>query len=74
MPILEEVKKPVIVNSPDNFTPDGRWLMGETPSLNNYFVACGMNGNSLQVREIFYGKKLVLSEIYYYFVVRELGE
>lgn len=49
IPALEQTSNPKIVNSPDNFTPDGRWIIGETPVLNNYFVACGMNGNSLQV-------------------------
>nr|XP_022914897.1 pyruvate dehydrogenase phosphatase regulatory subunit, mitochondrial-like isoform X1 [Onthophagus taurus] len=48
LPILETCKEPNIVNSPDNFTPDGRWIVGETPLIRNYFVACGMNGNSLQ--------------------------
>ncbi|KAL1492487.1 hypothetical protein ABEB36_010737 [Hypothenemus hampei] len=47
-PILKGSKEPEIVNSPDNFTPDGRWILGEAPEVKNYFVACGMNGNSLQ--------------------------
>lgn len=48
-PILEHCYDPELVNSPDNFTPDGRWILGEAPEVKNYFVACGMNGNSLQV-------------------------
>ncbi|EFA10911.2 pyruvate dehydrogenase phosphatase regulatory subunit, mitochondrial [Tribolium castaneum] len=48
IPELSNCKKPEIVNSPDNFTPDGRWILGETAEVTNYFVACGMNGNSLQ--------------------------
>ncbi|XP_058799373.1 pyruvate dehydrogenase phosphatase regulatory subunit, mitochondrial-like [Phymastichus coffea] len=48
MPILNEVKEPFIYNCPDNFTPDGRWILGETSDVKNYFVAVGMNGNSLQ--------------------------
>ncbi|XP_001607504.2 pyruvate dehydrogenase phosphatase regulatory subunit, mitochondrial [Nasonia vitripennis] len=48
MPILKEVKKPFVYNCPDNFTPDGRWIMGETSDVKNYYVAVGMNGNSLQ--------------------------
>lgn len=51
MPILEACKQPELVNSPDNFTPDGRWILGESAEVKNYFVACGMNGNSLQVSE-----------------------
>ncbi|XP_069681446.1 pyruvate dehydrogenase phosphatase regulatory subunit, mitochondrial-like [Periplaneta americana] len=48
LPILKDVPNPVLTNSPDNFTPDGRWILGETPEVANYFVAVGMNGNSLQ--------------------------
>ncbi|XP_029676057.1 pyruvate dehydrogenase phosphatase regulatory subunit, mitochondrial-like [Formica exsecta] len=48
LPILKEVEHPNIYNCPDNFTPDGRWILGESPEVKNYFVAVGMNGNSLQ--------------------------
>lgn len=48
LPILKEIKNPNIYNWPDNFTPDGRWILGESPEVKNYFVAVGMNGNSLQ--------------------------
>lgn len=51
LPILKEVKHPNIYNCPDNFTPDGRWILGESPEVKNYYVAVGMNGNSLQGRE-----------------------
>lgn len=47
--MLKDCNYPDLTNSPDNFTPDGRWILGETPEVKNYFVACGMNGNSLQV-------------------------
>ncbi|XP_063223362.1 pyruvate dehydrogenase phosphatase regulatory subunit, mitochondrial-like isoform X2 [Bacillus rossius redtenbacheri] len=48
LPLLRDVGSPVLRNHPDNFTPDGRWILGETPEVSNYFVAVGMNGNSLQ--------------------------
>ncbi|XP_049762224.1 pyruvate dehydrogenase phosphatase regulatory subunit, mitochondrial-like [Schistocerca cancellata] len=48
LPILNEMATPILTNSPDNFTPDGKWILGETPEVDNYFVAVGMNGNSLQ--------------------------
>ncbi|XP_020711811.1 pyruvate dehydrogenase phosphatase regulatory subunit, mitochondrial-like isoform X2 [Athalia rosae] len=48
LPILREMGEPTIYNSPDNFTPDGRWILGESPEVKNYFIAVGMNGNSLQ--------------------------
>ncbi|XP_043263332.1 pyruvate dehydrogenase phosphatase regulatory subunit, mitochondrial-like [Colletes gigas] len=47
LPILKDVN-PDVYNCPDNFTPDGRWILGESPEVKNYFVAVGMNGNSLQ--------------------------
>ncbi|XP_020283596.1 pyruvate dehydrogenase phosphatase regulatory subunit, mitochondrial-like [Pseudomyrmex gracilis] len=48
LPILKEVKHLNIYNCPDNFTSDGRWILGESPEVKNYYVAVGMNGNSLQ--------------------------
>lgn len=39
---------PFMRNSPDTFTPDGRWILGESPDVNRYYVATGTNGNSLQ--------------------------
>lgn len=47
LPILKNAQ-PNVYNCPDNFTPDGRWILGESPEVKNYFVAVGMNGNSLQ--------------------------
>ncbi|EDS26256.1 nad dehydrogenase [Culex quinquefasciatus] len=48
IPLLTDSGAPTITNSPDNFTPDGRWIFGETAEVKNYYVACGMNGNPLQ--------------------------
>ncbi|XP_039301246.1 pyruvate dehydrogenase phosphatase regulatory subunit, mitochondrial-like, partial [Nilaparvata lugens] len=48
IPALRGCTNPVLTNSPDNFTPNGKWILGETPEVGNYFVAVGMNGNSLQ--------------------------
>lgn len=48
IPALRSSVNPVLTNSPDNFTPNGKWILGETPEVGNYFVAVGMNGNSLQ--------------------------
>lgn len=33
LPLLKDVQNPVLTNSPDNFTPDGRWILGETPEV-----------------------------------------
>jgi len=48
LPILKETQYDFLLNTPDAFTPDGRWILGETPEVGNYFVCVGMNGNSLQ--------------------------
>jgi len=48
IPSLKECGLKELRNDPDNFTPDGKWILGETPEIDNYFVAAGMNGNSLQ--------------------------
>ncbi|XP_055542448.1 pyruvate dehydrogenase phosphatase regulatory subunit, mitochondrial-like isoform X2 [Wyeomyia smithii] len=48
MPALKTTTNPKITNSPDNFTPDGRLIFGETAEVKNYYVACGLNGNPLQ--------------------------
>jgi len=49
VPLLRQAEHDHLLNTPDAFTPDGRWIMGETPEVTNYFVCAGMNGNSLQV-------------------------
>ncbi|XP_055609553.1 pyruvate dehydrogenase phosphatase regulatory subunit, mitochondrial-like isoform X2 [Uranotaenia lowii] len=48
IPLLRDNPDPMVTNSPDNFTPDGRLIFGETAEVKNYYVACGMNGNPLQ--------------------------
>ncbi|XP_058058106.1 pyruvate dehydrogenase phosphatase regulatory subunit, mitochondrial-like isoform X2 [Anopheles bellator] len=48
LPVLRDLTMPAMRNSPDNFTPDGRLIFGESAEVKNYFVACGMNGNPLQ--------------------------
>ncbi|XP_033366458.1 pyruvate dehydrogenase phosphatase regulatory subunit, mitochondrial-like isoform X1 [Bombus vosnesenskii] len=47
LPLLKGIQ-PNVYNCPDNFTPDGKWILGESPEVKNYFVAVGMNGSSLQ--------------------------
>jgi len=48
LPILKEAQYDFLLDTPDAFTPDGRWILGETPEVGNYFVCAGMNGNSLR--------------------------
>lgn len=47
-PALKNCQSPFVSNSPDNFTPDGRWILGESAEVSNYYVAVGTNGNSIQ--------------------------
>lgn len=47
-PILKQTAYEMFINTPDAFTPDGRWLIGQAPEIGNYFVCAGMNGNPLQ--------------------------
>ncbi|MBE1206083.1 FAD-dependent oxidoreductase [Aminobacter carboxidus] len=42
-PLLEKAGIQLFFNGPESFTPDGNALLGETPELQNLFVACGMN-------------------------------
>jgi len=48
LPVLKETQYDFLLNTPDAFTPDGKWIFGETPEVGRYFVCAGMNGNSLQ--------------------------
>lgn len=33
IPILKEAVNPILTNSPDTFTPNGKWILGETPEV-----------------------------------------
>jgi 4-methylaminobutanoate oxidase (formaldehyde-forming) len=35
-------------NGPESFTPDGRYLLGEAPELDGFFLACGFNSIGIQ--------------------------
>ncbi|CAB4069602.1 PDPR [Lepeophtheirus salmonis] len=48
IPLLRSTSYEKLLNTPDAFTPDGRWIVGEAPEIGNYYVCAGMNGNSLQ--------------------------
>ena len=45
-PELEEVGVEML-NGPESFTPDGRYILGEAPELNKCFVAAGMNSSGI---------------------------
>ena len=43
MPQLETLEIMKLVNCPETFTPDMRYIMGESPSVRGYFILVGMN-------------------------------
>jgi glycine cleavage system aminomethyltransferase T/glycine/D-amino acid oxidase-like deaminating enzyme len=42
-PCLETARVKMLLNGPESFTPDGNFILGEAPELQNYFVAAGFN-------------------------------
>lgn len=48
MPLLEDVGIQLFFNGPESFTPDDRYLLGETPDVKGLFVACGFNSIGIQ--------------------------
>ncbi len=45
---LETAGVQLFFNGPESFTPDDRYLLGETPELKNLFVAAGFNSIGIQ--------------------------
>lgn len=43
MPALAQVGIQLFFNGPESFTPDDRYLLGETPEVQDLFCACGFN-------------------------------
>jgi glycine cleavage system T protein len=48
MPLLGKVGIHTFFNGPESFTHDDRYLLGEAPQLQNFFVACGFNSIGIQ--------------------------
>jgi glycine cleavage system T protein len=48
VPDLENVGIRKFFNGPESFTPDVRYMLGETPELERLFVACGFNSIGIQ--------------------------
>jgi 4-methylaminobutanoate oxidase (formaldehyde-forming) len=48
VPRLAEVGIQTFFNGPEAFTPDDRYLIGETPEVRDLFVACGFNSIGIQ--------------------------
>ncbi|WP_299640554.1 FAD-dependent oxidoreductase [uncultured Ruegeria sp.] len=43
VPALETAGVKTLTNGPESFTPDGNFIIGEAPELNNFFVGAGFN-------------------------------
>ncbi|GBD44827.1 4-methylaminobutanoate oxidase (formaldehyde-forming) [bacterium HR40] len=48
LPLLGRVGIATFFNGPESFTPDNRYLVGETAEVRGLFVACGMNSIGIQ--------------------------
>ncbi|HAQ21906.1 MAG TPA: FAD-dependent oxidoreductase [Acidimicrobiaceae bacterium] len=48
LPVLTDVGIRLFFNGPESFTPDDRYLLGETPELRNHWVATGFNSIGMQ--------------------------
>lgn len=48
VPALGETGVQLFFNGPESFTPDDRYLLGETPEIRNLFVAAGFNSIGIQ--------------------------
>jgi len=48
VPAVGEAGIQLFFNGPESFTPDDRYLLGETPELPGFFVACGFNSVGVQ--------------------------
>ncbi len=48
IPALAEAGIQLFFNGPESFTPDDRYLLGEAPELENFYVAAGFNSIGLQ--------------------------
>ena len=48
LPLLQNVGIQTWFNGPESFTPDDRYMLGETPEVKDLFVACGFNSVGIQ--------------------------
>ncbi len=48
MPALENAGIQLFFNGPESFTPDNRYLLGEAPELDGFWVAAGFNSIGIQ--------------------------
>ena len=46
-PLLETAGVRELINGPESFTPDGNFIMGRAPELDNFFVGAGFNAHGI---------------------------
>jgi 4-methylaminobutanoate oxidase (formaldehyde-forming) len=47
IPALETARVRTLVNGPESFTTDHNPILGESPEIKNFFLACGMNSSGI---------------------------
>lgn len=47
MPLIEKAEIRSMINGPESFTPDSRYLLGEVPEVRNFYVAAGFNSGGI---------------------------
>lgn len=47
VPLLKELGVRHFMNGPESFTPDNRFIVGEAPNVDNFFVAAGFNSQGI---------------------------
>ena len=47
IPALEHARTRMLLNGPESFTPDGGFLLGESPDVPGMYFGCGMNSMGL---------------------------
>ena len=48
VPLLRDLGIQLFFNGPESFTPDDRYILGEAPGMDGYFVAAGFNSVGFQ--------------------------
>lgn len=43
IPVLETAEARMLLNGPESFTPDGHPIVGQSPEIANFYLACGLN-------------------------------
>ncbi|XP_037089302.1 pyruvate dehydrogenase phosphatase regulatory subunit, mitochondrial-like [Pollicipes pollicipes] len=45
VPAVGEAVLDQLISSPETYSPDGQWIMGESPEVENYFVTAGLGAS-----------------------------